>query len=221
MTIARSFQTGGVVLLGFLLVSVVVPGCSPRAVRGVQSDKPLMHAENMGAHRPFRAAATLTLFLDGVRRRARAEIVWNNDSSFSTTVYDPFGGIVAELWYDSTGAWYQVGSTPYPIPSDNNLSLPTLIPAFPFTFSQLVRIITGRLPEEPTNSGGAPSEVFLEVQHSKKDVVEKVRFSAVDSTSTTHITYEEFAGAMPRRIKIASAEQNDYLNLMYDRIIFE
>lgn len=217
---AGSFRLNSILSLAILMIALAIGACAPRGYRGSgRPHEPFFALDAMGAPGSFRAAATLEFSNDGARRRARADIRWIDDTTYSLTVYDPFGGTIAELWSDSSGAWYLAGQVPFSISRTAPLSFPSVLPSFPFTFDELVRITTGRLPSKPGTSGALSTcgHVPDTVIRGSDEAIRRVELAC---KSGYRVVYSSFGATMPYQIRMSRTE-SEYIVLTYDKIIFQ
>jgi hypothetical protein len=179
----------------------------------------------------FKGSAVLTVRNRGQQVRARADVVWRGDSSFSVTVYGPLGNALAEIAGDSSGGVATVQGARWEFGFDDFVGLPGILDSNTFTFRQLVRILTGRLPVELdgeavdsiSRGGRGISFHFLldgmaiAVQVNRRGLVGSFE---VRSDSLSWVVTTKLEDGRAAEIVVRLGDGGDYFALRYDRYIF-
>ena len=93
----------------------------------------------------FEAAGDIAVSSRGGRYRGKMSVTIKEGDIFSCDLYSPFGQIVASFTSDKDSARIGIGELEYRVGINDNLSFVPFLMQYPFIFSDLIRILTGRI----------------------------------------------------------------------------
>jgi hypothetical protein len=88
-------------------------------------------------------SAECDLVLRGEKVRARATVHWEGDSQFTCDFHTSWGAPVASLRSGAEGGEIRVGESLHRFGLDQDVRSVPSLPDYPYTFGELIRIITG------------------------------------------------------------------------------
>ncbi|MBD3419954.1 MAG: hypothetical protein GF398_07555 [Chitinivibrionales bacterium] len=181
--------------------------------------------------RSFKSSAALAIKIEGEKIRAACDIVYITDSVLNCTVYNPFGGIVAEIAMQENLVRMYVGDTMIVRSSRDRIRIPGILLNFPFTFSEFKRIITGtlvqHLPGQEFQSQNRQNKitvfVFKGMNYSTSVTYRRNRLAGMTFKSQSggapwSVTYARFEDKVAHAIEM-NHDSGDYFNVFFNKFI--
>ncbi|MGD9199990.1 MAG: hypothetical protein PVI26_00365 [Chitinispirillia bacterium] len=93
----------------------------------------------------FQASGDLKLSVDGERFRGKVDIIIKERTNFESTVYTPFSMVIASFRSIKDSVFMEIGESKYTGCLTDTINSLSFFPSIPFNFSDLIRILTGRI----------------------------------------------------------------------------
>jgi hypothetical protein len=179
----------------------------------------------------FKGFGTLALAYRGERHRVKIDVINDAHSSFESSLFGPFGGLIAWLSAGSDSVTIEAGTQVRRIARSDSLAKGIwLLRGYPFTFDDFARIVSGRLydpgildrvPDSVVEQGwetcffwqSDSMRVGAEVGGWRREL-EEVRY---DSCGGWSLSYRRFRSDVATEIHFELDPMN-YFTLTYDKV---
>ncbi len=175
----------------------------------------------------------------GRRLTATIELQWRGDSDFTLNLYSPFGGLIASAAGDSTGEWtVSEGTSSFKKLPRDSVELGHGMIDYPFSYSDFLHILSGRLPDcgimrkdadslflngkkaflhwYGTSMYGRTMTVTAIINRKHSSVTDVIYH--VTKEPAWDLTFSSFTRGVAKEIRFKDAHKN-YFHLSYEKMI--
>lgn len=205
---------------------------------GTQKQKTLFTAEKnissliVDRMDSFKATGDIAVSYRGERHRGKMFVAVKNEHMFICEFYTPFAQILASFVSDKDSARISIGELEYRIGINENVSFIPFLTQYPFIFSDLIRILTGRVYKSGCFSDEADTlrrerrrKVYEWISDSVKISVavsgngKKIKSISCSKAGEPNwkLNYSSFIDGISRKIDFESGE-NNYFSLVFESI---
>ena len=138
----------------------LVASCAPRTVLSGTAGSALPSPSALLPLQSLQAAGNLDLVLNRERMLFKISAIWHGDSAFVCDIHTAWGGLAATIETDGSGGSIEAAGSSYTVGFDQPLTDFQFLPAMPFRFRELIRIITGSYAFD-ADTRGKPDTILI------------------------------------------------------------